>query len=174
MENQKITIRTADNKQFIMDKSDALDIALIRSMLEENDDGEEIPLGIVEYDQLEKIVEFIHQCQTKPYKAPLPKPLPSNRLEDVIDNKWYIHFIDLPKKELLKLIRAANYLNIERLFELASAKLGSEIKGMSIEELREYFEIVNDFTEEEEESIKNGKINMYNLNSQTENHKEPL
>ena len=79
--------------------------------------------------------------------------------------KWYINFIDMSKTELLKLVKIANYLNIERLFELASAKLGSLIKGMTIEELRDFFEIENDFTEEEEESIKNGKINMYNVSS---------
>ena len=71
----------------------------------------------------------------------------------------------MSKTELLKLVKIANYLNIERLFELASAKLGSLIKGMTIEELRDFFEIENDFTEEEEESIKNGKINMYNVSS---------
>lgn len=166
MEGHQVKIRTADRKLFMMDRSDALDIALIRTMIEENDSfDEEIPIDMVEYDQLQKIVDFIHQCQTKPYKAPLPKPLPTNRLEDVIENKWYINFIDLPKTELLKLVKIANYLNIERLFELASAKIGSLIKGMTIEELREFFEIENDFTEEEEESIKNGKINMYNVST---------
>jgi hypothetical protein len=109
------------------------------------------------------VIELVHQLQVKPYKAPLPKPLPSNRLEDVIDNPWYIDFIDLPKKELLKLIRASNFLNVERLFELASAKLGTLIKEMNIEEIREFFEIKNDFSEDEEESIKNGRVNMYNL-----------
>ena len=140
MEGHQVKIRTADRKLFMMDRSDALDIALIRTMIEENDSfDEEIPIDMVEYDQLQKIVDFIHQCQTKPYKAPLPKPLPTNRLEDVIENKWYINFIDLPKTELLGLVKIANYLNIERLFELASAKIGSLIKGMTIEELREFF-----------------------------------
>jgi S-phase kinase-associated protein 1 len=171
MEQTKLSIGTSDGKQFLMDRSDALDIPYIQTKLEENE-ASEIVLEKVNYEQLEKVIEFIHQCQIKPYKAPLPKPLPSSRIEDVIDNKWYIDFIELPRKELIKLIRTANYLNVERLFELASAKLGSEIKGMTIEELREFFDIKNDFTEDEEETIKNGRINMYNTEKTYENTKE--
>ena len=164
MEQNKVKIRTSDDQEYLIDRSDALDIPIIQSKLEESEGSQaEIKLEEVEMAQLEKVIEFVHQLQVKPYKAPLPKPLPSNRLEDVIDNPWYIDFIDLPKKELLKLIRASNFLNVERLFELASAKLGTLIKEMNIEEIREFFEIKNDFSEDEEESIKNGRVNMYNL-----------
>jgi len=164
MEQNKVKIRTSDDQEYLIDRSDALDIPFIQSKLEESEGSQaEIKLEEVEMAQLEKVIEFVHQLQVKPYKAPLPKPLPSNRLEDVIDNPWYIDFIDLPKKELLKLIRASNFLNVERLFELASAKLGTMIKEMNIEEIREFFEIKNDFSEDEEESIKNGRVNMYNL-----------
>ena len=62
MEGHQVKIRTADKKLFLMDKSDALDIALIRTMIEDNDNNdEEIPIDIVEYDQMQKIVDFIHQ-----------------------------------------------------------------------------------------------------------------
>ena len=161
MENNKIKVHTADQRIFEMEKSDALEILLIRTKIEEEDGKDEIELENIGYNELEKITEFLHQLQIKPYKAPLPKPLPSSHLEEVIENKWFINFIDLPKKELLKLIKAANYLNVERLFDLASAKIASEIQGMSIEELREFFEIKNDFSKDEEESIINGKANIY-------------
>ena len=97
MENTKIKIYTADNKIFEMDKSDALEIVLIRTQIEEGEGRDEVTLDNIDYSELEKITQFIHQLQIKPYKAPLPKPLPSNNLEDVIDIKWYIDFIDLPK-----------------------------------------------------------------------------
>lgn len=161
MEHSKVKVRTADDKIFEMDPSDALEIVYVRNRMEDNDAKEEIEMENVEYNELEKIIEFIHQLQIKPYKAPLPKPLPSNRLEDVIDVPWYLDFIDMPKKDLLKLIRAANFLNIERLFELASAKIGSQIRGMNIEELREFFAIVSDFSKDEETSIMNGKANIF-------------
>ncbi|CAI2369065.1 unnamed protein product [Moneuplotes crassus] len=161
METSKVSVLTADGKIFEMDPSDALEIAFIRGKMENNDETEEIKLEHVDYSELEKVVQFLHQLQIKPYKMPIPKPLPSDRLEDFIDVQWYIDFIDMPKKDLLKLIRAANFLNIERLFELACAKIGSQIKGMTIEELREFFEIVNDFTNNEEETIMIGKANIY-------------
>ncbi len=164
MEHNKVKVRTADDKVFEMDPSDALEIVFIRNKMEDNEAKDEIEINNIDYAELEKIIEFLHQLQIKPYKAPLPKPLPSDKLEDFIDVQWYIDFIDLPKKELLKLIKAANFLNIERLFELASAKIGSQIRGMTIEELRDFFDIENDFSTEEEESIMNGKANIYQHN----------
>ena len=48
------------------------------------------------------------------------------------------------------LIIAANYMDIKPLLDLACAKLGSVIRGLSIPEIRKRFNIVNDFTPEEE------------------------
>ena len=66
------------------------------------------------------------------------------------------------------LIKAANYLNVERLFELACAKIGSQIKGMGIDDLRDFFDIKSDFTAEEEERVKNGKVNIYSFDDKSE------
>jgi hypothetical protein len=41
---------------------------------------------------------------------------------------------------------AANFLDIKSLLELACAKVSSIIKGMTIPEIRKYFNIENDFT----------------------------
>ena len=45
---------------------------------------------------------------------------------------------------------AANYLEIEELKQLGCAKMGSIIRGMTVIEFRKRFNIVNDFTPEEE------------------------
>ena len=52
---------------------------------------------------------------------------------------------------LFALIAAANYLNIPRLVRLCCAKLATIINGKSVEEVRQQFNITNDFTPEEEE-----------------------
>ncbi len=46
---------------------------------------------------------------------------------------------------------ASNYLDINSLLELSCAKVASLIKGKSIEEIRKFFNIVNDFSPEEEQ-----------------------
>lgn len=45
----------------------------------------------------------------------------------------------------------SNYLEIKPLLELACAKAASLIKNKSIEEIRKFFKIENDFTPEEEQ-----------------------
>ena len=46
-------------------------------------------------------------------------------------------------------------MDIKSLLELACAKVASLIKGMTIPQIREYFNIENDFTAEEEVNIMN-------------------
>jgi len=48
---------------------------------------------------------------------------------------------------------AANFMDIKSLLELACAKVASLIKDMSIQEIRNFFNIENDFTPEEEAQI---------------------
>ena len=54
---------------------------------------------------------------------------------------------------LFDIILAANYLDIKQLLDLACAKVASLIKNKSIQEIRKFFSIANDFTPEEEAQI---------------------
>ena len=49
---------------------------------------------------------------------------------------------------------AANYLDIKPLLQLASARIAALIKGKSIEEVRTFFKMTNDFTPEEEARVR--------------------
>ena len=51
------------------------------------------------------------------------------------------------------MILAANYLDVKSLLELSTAKVATIIKNKTIPEIREYFNIENDFTPEEEQQI---------------------
>ena len=64
---------------------------------------------------------------------------------------WYADYINVEEEELFELILASNYLDINPLLELACAKVASLIKNKSIEEIRKFFNIENDFTPEEEQ-----------------------
>ena len=48
---------------------------------------------------------------------------------------------------------AANYLEIKSLLELSTAKVASIIKNKTVQEIRDFFNIENDFTPEEEANI---------------------
>lgn len=49
-----------------------------------------------------------------------------------------------------EILLAANFLEIEDLLGLACAKVASKLKNKSIMEIKQFFNIENDFTPEEE------------------------
>ena len=54
---------------------------------------------------------------------------------------------------LFELILAANYMDVKALLDLCCAKVASMMKGKTAEQIRKTFNIVNDFTPEEEAAI---------------------
>ena len=60
-------------------------------------------------------------------------------------------FIDIDDLEcIFDIIMAANYLDIKSLLDLSCAKIATMIRGKTPDEIRKTFNIVNDFTPEEE------------------------
>ena len=82
----------------------------------------------------------------------IDKPLSHNDMYQVVD-QWHADYVNLEQEELFELVMAANYLDIKPLLELSCAKVASQIKNKSVKEIRQYFNIENDFTPEEEAQI---------------------
>jgi S-phase kinase-associated protein 1 len=124
---------------------------------EEQDNNEqekiEIPLANVEREEIELIMEFCKYYEEKPLEE-IEKPIKSDRMEENVSDKWYAEFIDkLDNDKLMKILLAANYMDISSLINLAAAKIASQIKDKTPKEIRERFGIENDFTEEEQEQM---------------------
>ena len=117
------------------------------------DDGadDDIPLPTVRKAIMEKIAAFCGHMRTNP-PPEIEKPLKSSNFID-ITTPWYADFVDLSQDMLFDLIMAANYLDIKALLDLACAKVASQIKSKSVKEIRQFFNIENDFTPEEEQQI---------------------
>ena len=73
---------------------------------------------------------------------------------DLVVQEWYANFIKIDQDTLFELILAANYMDIKPLLDLTCAAVASQIKGKSPEEIRKIFNIVNDFTPEEEAQVR--------------------
>ena len=68
--------------------------------------------------------------------------------------EWYANFVDIDQEKLFELILAANFMDIKPLLDLTCAAVASLIKGKTPEEIRKTFNIVNDFTPEEEAAVR--------------------
>lgn len=72
-----------------------------------------------------------------------------HRLKD-----WDKDFIALDNSTLFEIILAANYLNIEDLLDLGTTTVADMMRGKKPEEIREIFEIENDYTPEQEAEVR--------------------
>jgi S-phase kinase-associated protein 1 len=72
---------------------------------------------------------------------------------DEVVEEWYARYVCVEQEYLFNLILASNYLDIQPLTDLTCATVASMIKGRTTEEIRRQFNIVNDFTPEEEAQV---------------------
>ena len=68
--------------------------------------------------------------------------------------EWDAAFVDLEQETLFALILAANFMDIRPLLDLTCAKVASMIKGKTPEQIRQVFNIVNDFSPDEEAKVR--------------------
>ena len=110
------------------------------------DEGEvsDIPLPNVRTEVLQKVIEFCTHYRDDPMKT-IEKPLKSFNMEELV-GPWYANFVkDLEKEMLHQLMLAANFMSIEPLVSLTCAFVASLLKGKNPEEVREEYNIKNEF-----------------------------
>ena len=95
------------------------------------------------------MIEYLEHIEAGNAVPNIEKPVRSNNMKDVT-TKFYANFIDLDDDHVQDLMKAANFLAIDDLLVLCLAKMGSVIRGLTIPEFRKTFNIINDFTPEEE------------------------
>jgi S-phase kinase-associated protein 1 len=128
---------------------------LVKTMIDdeqESDENQEIPLPNVKSTVLAKVIEFCSHHHNNPMQE-IEKPLKSANMSEVVP-EWDANFVDIEQELLFELILAANYMDIKSLLDLTCAKVASMIKGKTPEEIRKTFNIVNDFTPEEEAQVR--------------------
>jgi len=127
---------------------------LVKTMIDEeaDDDVQEIPLPNVKAVVLQKVIEFCTHHKDDAMHE-IEKPLKSPNMADVVQ-QWYADFVNVEQVMLFELILAANYMDIKPLLDLTCATVASMIKGKTPEEIRQTFNITNDFSPEEEAQVR--------------------
>ncbi len=150
----KCKLTSSDGKAFELDRQAAIMSVLVKEMIDEEEDDQvpEIPLPNVKSNVLEKVIEFCNHHATNPMPE-IEKPIKSRIMNEVV-SEWDAQFCNVEQELLFELILAANYMDIKSLLDLTCAKVASMIKGKKAEEIRDTFNITNDFSPEEEQRVR--------------------
>lgn len=131
-----------DNQEFLVNKEIACFSKLVESMMENDDEDDnsqeeeimEIPLPRVSSKDLKKVLEFLEYRKDHKFDE-IDKPILSQNMENNLEDPWYAKFIDVKTKDLVGIMEASNFMDIEDLMNLSCAKMASLIKERTNEEL---------------------------------------
>ena len=153
-----IKVKAADGKLVELSTKAAKKSAVIKGLIEDFPDNDELPLPLntVNGKELEKIKDYLMHYQDVDEPPKIPKPLKSNDFKECCEDEWDYNFVGDNNDEILALIRASNYLDIKPLLELLSAKVACKIRGITTESIRKDFGIEN-INKDEETQINDDK-----------------
>ncbi|KAG4950489.1 hypothetical protein JHK86_043728 [Glycine max] len=131
-ETENIKLKTSDEIIFEVEPSIVKEMVTIQTFIEDNNNETSIPIPLpnVTSNTLRRILEF----KARGFDEEFVKTLGMD--------------------EVFELILAANYLNMKTLLDILTKIIADFIKNKSVEFVRKFFNIVNDFTPEEEAKIR--------------------
>jgi len=141
MASKKWILKSSDGDEFEIEESIAVQSGTIKNMIE--DDYTLIPLPNVNTQKLILIIEYMKKHAEK-----------TNSNEEDI-KKFDKEFLkDKSYQNMFELLVAANYLHISDLMNLLCQTIADRIKNKSVKAVRQIFDIINDYTPEEEEKVR--------------------
>ena len=152
-ESKIIKLITKEGKEIEITKDSAVLSELLKQKINDFPDEEKFPINEVDEKMAEKVKEYLSHFNGN---APpeIEKPLKSNNMKNVTD-EWSANFVDrMSLDDIINLDVAANYMGINSLLDLCSAKIASFFKDKSEEEIMKEFNIKKPFTEEEKNKLK--------------------
>ena len=144
-------LMTKDGEVLTVDVAVANNSVLIKGLIEDSGVDEDIPIAQVTKVIMEKVLVFMEHMRDN-HPPEIEKPLSSTDLTQVVD-QWHADYVNVDQEMLFEIVMAANFLDIKPLLELSCAKVASLIKGKSVQEIRQFFNIENDFSPEEEAQV---------------------
>jgi S-phase kinase-associated protein 1 len=146
--SKTLSLNSSDNVKVTIDSKSAERSVLLKGLLQDYSDENDIPMPDIKGDILKKCVEYMtHYKDTEP--KDIPRPLPSPNLLDVTD-EWDVNFISgIDLDSVFEIINASNYLDLKSLLDLSCSRIASIMKGKTAEEIRNIFNLDNDLTEDE-------------------------
>lgn len=165
---EKVVLITSENDRFVVERRVAEKSLMVKNMLlnlqadrDDNEDSEDedkaneemepIPLQNVRSSVLKNILEWCEHYKDVDF--------PEDDVEDESKKSqpldpWDKQFLNVDQEMLYEIILASNYMNIKPLLNAGCKCVADMIRNKSPEDIRKTFNIVNDFTPEEEAAIR--------------------
>ncbi|KAH0773446.1 hypothetical protein KY290_010583 [Solanum tuberosum] len=137
-----ITLKTSNGEEFKLDEVVAVRSEVIKNIVQDVDcTSNVIPLYNVDDKTMNKIVKY--------WKKHSEEGVTEDQLKNFDQD-----FLKMSQSELFDVLLAAQSLEDKQLNEVMIQESADMIKGKQIEEIREVFGIVNDYTPIEEEEVR--------------------
>jgi len=144
MSTKKIMLKSSDGKTFEIEEETARQCQTIAHMIEAECTDNVILVLKMTSEILEMVIEYCNK-----HHVDAANPCSDDDLE-----KWDKEFMEKDKSTIFALTNAANFLNNKSLLHLAGQTVADMIKGNTPKQMREFFNIENDLTPEEEAAIR--------------------
>nr|POE73454.1 skp1-like protein 1b [Quercus suber] len=142
---KKVTLKSSDGEIFEVEETVAMESQTIKGLIEDDCADNAIPLPNVTGHILSLVIQY---CKEHTSSSDSNSSKSNEELK-----AWDTQFIKVDMNVLFDLIMAANYLNVKGLLDLTCQTVADMIKEKTPEQIRAMFNIVNDFTPEEEEEV---------------------
>merc|ERR1711971_536120 len=127
-------------KSFEINKADAELSKFVTTILEGDAQATSIEIRQVPPATLKHVVEYLQHHKGKE-PDPLPCPVRSIHMAQIVSDKWDATWIDaFDKKTIFEIILAANYMDIKSLLHLGCAKIATLIKQLDQKEINRIIE----------------------------------
>ena len=150
---KKVKLKTSDNIIKEVDSDILMKSKLLEGLMKDFEEEEIFTLPDVDSKNLDLVIIYLEHYKDMEPKE-IPKPFPERTDEEfmkgILNDQWtYDYLTNQTLEELINLVNAAYYLQIEGLLNIIAAKLAHEMCNCEVEEARKKFGIECDMTEEE-------------------------
>ena len=155
--NNTIILFSAENEKFIIDKKAAKRSGLLKECMKADENFKNIDLIEIDSKILKLIIEFLEHYKDSEPKLP-PTPLKDSNVMQYLDEWSKKFFSKLNLEDIISLINASNYMDIESLIQICCGILASNMVDKPVDEIEKTFGIEYDLTEEEMKEFDNYPI----------------
>jgi len=150
---EEITLISQEKVEFKISRKAALQSNLVKTALDDDHEAKEVSLVHIAAPIVKKVVEYMNYHEDKAPRK-IEAPLKSTNMKELVDRFDAAFVDDIDLDMLMRLLLAANYMDVKSLLELICAKVASMMKGKTAPQIRKAFNIREEFTPEEYEEIK--------------------